>query len=469
MRIVVVGAGGVGAVLGAHLAQSEHRVAFVARGATLRALRSGGLRVLRPQGELRVERPEASDAPAALGAADAVFLCTKLYDLEEAARACRPLVRPDTLVVTLQNGVEADEIAARALGRGRVLAGLVYTTSAIQAPGVVRQSSELFRLAFGAREGESGAAARALEAACRAAGLDATLVEDVVPRLWAKLVFLASVGALTCLGRLRLGTLRASEGARALLVDAMREVVAVAAAEGVALVPDVVESALRLLDSLPPEVSSSMHADLVAGRRLEVDHLSGAVVRRGARHGVATPIHRTALACLLPLAGGVARAAQDASGTAPRPLSAGYRLSLRHDELQLDVVHAFLTRSYWSPGIDRALVEAAARNSLVAGAYDAAGRQVGYARLVTDRATFGYLADVFVLEEHRGRGLASALVRALLDVPEVRRVRRLLLATRDAHDVYTKLGWTPLADPSTFLTRRGSEYREPGAGDGPPG
>jgi GNAT superfamily N-acetyltransferase len=167
-----------------------------------------------------------------------------------------------------------------------------------------------------------------------------------------------------------------------------------------------------------------------------------------------------ALDLLSPHAGGAARASGAAAGaaspaigepSAPRPLPDGYRLSQRHADQQLDVIHDFLTHSYWSPGIARERVETAVRNSLVAGAFDAGGRQVGLARLITDHASFGYLADVFVLEAHRGRGLATAMVRSLMDLPEVRDMRHLLLATRDAHNVYARLGWSPLADPSRWM------------------
>ena len=132
-------------------------------------------------------------------------------------------------------------------------------------------------------------------------------------------------------------------------------------------------------------------------------------------------------------------------------LPIGYRISLDPADLQLVVIHGYLTRSYWSPGIPREVVEKAVAHSLVAGAYGPDGVQVGFARLATDHATFGYLADVFVLEAHRGLGLSTALVRALMDLPEVRSFRRLMLATRDAHGVYEKLGWARVTDPAPFM------------------
>lgn len=142
-----------------------------------------------------------------------------------------------------------------------------------------------------------------------------------------------------------------------------------------------------------------------------------------------------------------------------------YAVSLDKNLLQIDVIHAFLTASYWSPGIPRAVVETAIANSLCAGAYAADGAQVAFARLVTDHATFGYLADVFVLPEHRGRGLATVVVRALLELPAVRGFRRLLLATRDAHAVYARLGFAPVEDPTPFMQiLRRDVYRTPPGG-----
>jgi GNAT superfamily N-acetyltransferase len=127
-----------------------------------------------------------------------------------------------------------------------------------------------------------------------------------------------------------------------------------------------------------------------------------------------------------------------------------YELSYEQDRLQMDVIHGFLSTCYWSPGIRMEKMEKGIRNSLAVGAY--LGReQVGFARLITDRASFGYLADVFVLDPHRGHGLAKAMTRALLEHPETRELRRVMLATRDAHGVYAACGFTPLDTPERFM------------------
>ncbi len=129
----------------------------------------------------------------------------------------------------------------------------------------------------------------------------------------------------------------------------------------------------------------------------------------------------------------------------------GYRLSLDPSELQLDEIHAYLARSYWSPDIPIAVVAKAIAHSLCVGVYAQDGAQVGFARIATDHATFGYLADVFVLVGNRGKGLSRAMVAALLALPEVRGLRRIMLATRDAHGLYAQLGFEPVTDPKPFM------------------
>ena len=140
--------------------------------------------------------------------------------------------------------------------------------------------------------------------------------------------------------------------------------------------------------------------------------------------------------------------------TMQRHHDAGYLADDDRTRLQLDVVHGFLSTAYWSPGVARDVVERAIANSVVVGVYDAAGRQVGMARAVTDRTTFAWIADVFVLAEHRGRGLGRFVVESLLDHPELQGLRRIMLATADAHDLYRGYGFEELDDPGRYLVRR---------------
>ena len=133
-------------------------------------------------------------------------------------------------------------------------------------------------------------------------------------------------------------------------------------------------------------------------------------------------------------------------------MTAGYRLSTDQAEMQVDAIHAFLSTSYWAAGIPYETVARAVANSVCVGAFQG-DAQIGFARVISDRATFAYLADVYVLAAHSGQGLARAMVQRLQDHPDLQGLRRWLLFTRDAHGVYAPLGWSPLPHPTRAMLR----------------
>lgn len=129
-----------------------------------------------------------------------------------------------------------------------------------------------------------------------------------------------------------------------------------------------------------------------------------------------------------------------------------YTLSIDSTDMQNYVIHGYLTKSYWAKGISLATVQRSLDNSICVGVFDAAREQVGFARVVSDQATFAYLADVFVLPAHTGRGLARQMLDTLFALEELQGLRRWLLATVDAHSLYEKYGFTPLDDPARLMT-----------------
>lgn len=133
-------------------------------------------------------------------------------------------------------------------------------------------------------------------------------------------------------------------------------------------------------------------------------------------------------------------------------LQAQYAISTERSRLDLDLIHRFLTNSYWAEGIPRTTVERSIENSLCFGIFDR-DEQVGFARVITDRATFAYLGDVFIIESHRGRGLSKQLIRAIMEHPELQGLRRWSLVTRDAHKLYEQFGFTPLANAERHMER----------------
>jgi 2-dehydropantoate 2-reductase len=292
MRIAVMGAGGVGGYFGARLALAGHDVTFIARGAHLAALRTHGLRVDSPLGPWHLPDARVTDSAAGVGAVDVVLFGVKLWDTETAAEAIKPLVGAQTAVVSFQNGVVKDDILRSALGDAAVMGGVCYIAATIAEPGLIRHSGTMQKLVFGEYDGSTSARAQAFHAACVGAGIDTELSPRIAQTIWEKFVFLVGLSGTTAAARLPIGRIRTNPRSRALLHDVMDEVVQVARAEGVALPVDFAAGRLAFCDGLPATMTSSMHNDLERGGRLEVPWLSGDVVARGARRGVATPCNR---------------------------------------------------------------------------------------------------------------------------------------------------------------------------------
>lgn len=300
MKFVMFGAGGVGAVFGARLARAGHEVAFVARGRHLAAMREHGLKVVNDDAEALLHPVTASHDPADLGTADVVFLAVKLWDTEAAAAAMAPLLGPHTAVISLQNGVDAEEQLVRQFGASHVMGGVSQVSALIEAPGVVRQVGTLAKLLVGELDNTRSERARRILDALTGAGIDAEVPDDIHAAIWTKFAVLAPFAAVTAATRRRAGAVREDPDLRALFHAAVEEVVALAAAEGIALPADVVESRMAFLDGVSPNMTASMHEDLERGNRLELDWLSGAIVRMAAARDLDVPVHRTLYAVLKP-------------------------------------------------------------------------------------------------------------------------------------------------------------------------
>jgi 2-dehydropantoate 2-reductase len=300
VRIAVFGTGGVGGHFGGRLALAGEQVAFVARGEHLAAIRRGGLVLDGPDGAERIVPVTVSDSPGELGAADAVLLAVKTWQLDAALAGIGPLLGPATFVVPLLNGVEAADRVAAALGAERVVPGLCGTVSWVEAPGQIRTLSRRNFVRFGERDGRRTARCEALLAAFERAGIEAELRDDVEAALWEKLLFVVPVGGVGAATRRPIGVVRSLAATRELLERAMREIAAVAAARGVRLRDDLVERSLGFVDSLAPEATSSLQRDLEAGRRSELDAWLGVVVRLGAELGVPTPVQHVHKGTQLP-------------------------------------------------------------------------------------------------------------------------------------------------------------------------
>jgi 2-dehydropantoate 2-reductase len=302
MRVAILGSGGVGGYYGGLLAHAGQDVIFIARGEHLAAMRAHGLRVESAHGNFEVRPVQATDHPAQAGTVDLVLCTVKSYDLESAAEAARPLVGPGTVVLPLLNGLDAADRLAAILGPEHIMPGLTHISSSIAAPGLIRQVSPVRRITFGEHDGSITPRAERIRDLLAASGVEVILSTTVEQALWEKFVFISSVSGVCCLARQPIGPILRTTESRALYLNALREVEALGRARGVALPPDLVDHALRLTESFAPQTKPSLLIDLETGRRLELEAMSGTVVRYAQEIGLPTPVHSVIYAALKPSA-----------------------------------------------------------------------------------------------------------------------------------------------------------------------
>jgi 2-dehydropantoate 2-reductase len=300
MRIAVVGTGGVGGGFGAALAKAGADVTFIARGAHLAAMKSEGLRIQGGRGETHLVPTQATDDPANVGQVDVVLFCVKLWDVESAGAQIKPLVGAETAVIPLQNGIDAAERLAPFLGAKAVMGGVAQISASIVKPGVINQVGTFMRMIFGEFDGRISRRGEAFRDLCVKAGFDATLSEQILTELWMKFILLASNASIMALARQPIGKLRDDPDVRSIFAAAIREVIDVGRASGVALPADALDRTLGFIDHAPPAMKPSMALDLERGNRLELPWLGGKVVELGRKLGVATPTHTPMYALLKP-------------------------------------------------------------------------------------------------------------------------------------------------------------------------
>ncbi|HSY50652.1 MAG TPA: 2-dehydropantoate 2-reductase [Thermoanaerobaculia bacterium] len=300
MRIAIIGAGGVGGYFGGKLAHGGSDVVFIVRGATLDALRTSGLRVDSIKGDFAVERPNATDDPAIVGKVDAVFITVKTWQIASAAESIKPMIGDDTMVIPLENGIDAPDQLAAVLGHDHVLGGLCGIVSFIARPGHIRHIGAEPFVMFGELDNRRTTRVERLRDECLRAGVQADIPSDIHHALWSKFVFIAPMSGIGAATRVPIGVWRSMPETRELAKRAIREIADLARARGVDLGDEAVERTLGRFDGLTPDATSSLQRDIIDGKPSELDAQLGAVVRLGQAAGVPTPVCETLLALLLP-------------------------------------------------------------------------------------------------------------------------------------------------------------------------
>ena len=309
MRIAILGSGAVGGYYGAKLARAGHDVTLVARGAHLAAIRARGLQIKSNElGDFTVQANAEQDT-SKVGPVQLVLVAVKTYDNQTALPLLTPMLAADTTVLTVQNGVDSVGDVAAVAGEERTLGGTTYIATALEAPGLIVQTGTHRRIVFGEAFGHLPRVSdrvNAIHEAFGGADIQSFPVGDGRVPIWEKFVFLASLAGFTGAARLPIGPVWSDPFTRAQFLAASREIEALARAEGVPVAPDVVDRMIPYIDAIPGSMRSSLLIDLQQGKRIEVEALQGAVVRRAQNLGVPTPIVSTLYAVLKLHAAGAA-------------------------------------------------------------------------------------------------------------------------------------------------------------------
>ncbi len=294
MKIAAMAAGAVGGYFGARMAAAGHDVFFIARGANLEAIENNGLKIESVHGDLHLREVNVTDDPAKVGAVDIVLFAVKLWDTEKAAELARPLVGPDSRLITLQNGVDSVERISAILGADRTIGGAVYIATVIASPGVIKQTSQFAMMRFGRADKKPDAKLQAFVDAGKAAKIDVALSADIERERWQKFIFLTAMAGSTAALRSAVGPIVADPELRGFFRQLMEEAFAVGRAKGVALDPAYIEERMAFVTTkIEPGMKASMAHDLERGNRRELDWLAGRVRELGRALNVPTPASDT--------------------------------------------------------------------------------------------------------------------------------------------------------------------------------
>ncbi len=294
MRIAAMAAGAVGGYFGGRMAAAGHDVFFIARGANLAAIKSNGLKIESVHGDVHLPKVNVTDDPRSVGPVDIVLFAVKLWDTETAAEAARPLVGPNTRVITLQNGIDSVERVAPILGAEQTVGGAAYIATVIYAPGVIKHTSNFARMRFGRTDKRPDATLQAFADAGKAAKLDTDISPDIAVELWEKFIFLTAMSGSTTALRSPIGPIREDPELRGFFRQLMAEAFAIGKAKGVALDPGYLDSRMDfLMNKVESGMVASMAHDLERGNRIEVDWLSGKVRELGRQYKIQTPASDT--------------------------------------------------------------------------------------------------------------------------------------------------------------------------------
>lgn len=298
-RIGILGLGGVGGYFGGLLAKAYAEddaidIVFIARGKTMEVIAESGLKISTDEGETTVFPTVVSNDPDVIGKLDYLVCATKTYDIEESLDAIKKCITKNTVFLPLYNGVDAPERISIMFPDNEVLQGCVYIVSMIDAPGVIKKVGTYEKLFFGS-DSASVYRMKALQTIFQNAKIESYLVDTIEETVWEKFVFISSLASATSYLNLNIGDIMENASSRNLYVSLLNEITMIAAVKGLNLPNDIVMQTIIKLEKTPREATSSMHRDLLAGRKIELSSLTEFVVNEGLKYEIDTPTYQMVL------------------------------------------------------------------------------------------------------------------------------------------------------------------------------
>ncbi|MDU8927410.1 2-dehydropantoate 2-reductase [Alisedimentitalea sp. MJ-SS2] len=293
-----MGTGGLGGFFGGWLAAAGEDVTFIARGTHLEAMRENGLTVTSKLGDRHVRNVQATDDPIDVGPVDIILFCVKNYSLEDAAEKCLPLLKPNTAIISVLNGIDAAERIEAIVGLKHAVSGVTLVPSNIAGPGEIAHQGENTGIVFGELDGKASPRLMKFRDACRDAGLDAQISPDITSAIWFKFIGWSSSSSVICANCGSFGELQSDPALIQLFRDTAAEAIRVGRASGASLPDDLVEKLVDVIHSFPPEAKPSMLVDLEQNKPIELDSACGAVTKLGEALSIETPINRALYAQL---------------------------------------------------------------------------------------------------------------------------------------------------------------------------
>lgn len=288
MRIAIIGSGGVGGYLGAKLWKAGNEVVFVARGAHLSAMMQNGMKLESPEGDFIV-RAAFTDNLHGYQPFDLIIIAVKSFDTISAAQIIKPLIKNETVVFSIQNGVENEDILAESTGKQYIIPGVAYIFSTIASPGVIRHEGGTGKFKFGEMDGSIGERCFKLREVFQEAGIICEAIENIRRLLWDKWIFICGLGGMTAYTRMPIGDILSDAEMKSMLYYVIHEAAMIARTKNIDPFTGMEEKTMAHFDRLPYRGTSSMHYDVTNGKRVEVEAINGAVVRFGKELNLVTP------------------------------------------------------------------------------------------------------------------------------------------------------------------------------------